>query len=208
MPSSTPFWDTANANASARRIAVAGSSHPADRVPAEGGGHAADVLGVEHVHPAVLGAHRAVRRVEVGFGGGGDDRAGVAQDDIGQERGLIGAGRRHDQQVLFQRDPQAVPVVGPAQEHRVLVRVRRSGTTAGAAARIRPGAAQRGQAAPAQPQAEQVGEALAGVQPQVQPDPQVPGAVAGQVPGGQERPRERRGEQDQDDQGDGVLERS
>ena len=29
MPSSTPFWDTANANASARRIAVAGSSQPA-----------------------------------------------------------------------------------------------------------------------------------------------------------------------------------
>jgi hypothetical protein len=28
VPSSTPFWDTANANASARRIAVAGSSHP------------------------------------------------------------------------------------------------------------------------------------------------------------------------------------
>ena len=28
MPSSTPFWDTANANASARRIAVAGSWQP------------------------------------------------------------------------------------------------------------------------------------------------------------------------------------
>ena len=28
VPSSTPFWDTANANASARRIAVAGSSQP------------------------------------------------------------------------------------------------------------------------------------------------------------------------------------
>ena len=28
MPSSTPFWETANANASARRIAVAGSSQP------------------------------------------------------------------------------------------------------------------------------------------------------------------------------------
>jgi hypothetical protein len=32
------------------------------------------------------------------------------------------------------------------------------------------------------------------VQPKVQPDPQVEGAVAGQVPGGQERPRERRGD--------------
>jgi hypothetical protein len=28
LPSSTPFWETANANASARRIAVAGSWHP------------------------------------------------------------------------------------------------------------------------------------------------------------------------------------
>ena len=28
MPSSTPFWETANANASARRMAVAGSSQP------------------------------------------------------------------------------------------------------------------------------------------------------------------------------------
>ena len=51
-----------------------------------------------------------------------------------------------------------------------------------------------------------MGEALARVQPQVQPDPQVPGPVAGQVPGGQERPRERRGQDDQDGQGDGVLE--
>jgi hypothetical protein len=28
VPFSTPFWETANANASARRMAVAGSSHP------------------------------------------------------------------------------------------------------------------------------------------------------------------------------------
>ena len=28
MPSSTPFWETANANASARRMAVAGSWQP------------------------------------------------------------------------------------------------------------------------------------------------------------------------------------
>ena len=51
-----------------------------------------------------------------------------------------------------------------------------------------------------------MGEALARVQPQVQPDPQVPGPVAGQVPGGQERPREHRGQDDQDGQGDDVLE--
>lgn len=50
--------------------------------------------------------------------------------------------------------------------------------------------AQHGQAAPAQPQTEEVGEALAGVEPEVQADAQVAGAVAGQVTGGQERPRE------------------
>ena len=109
-----------------------------DRRPAEGGGHAADVLRVEHVHPALLGADRAGQVVDVGLGGGGDDRAGVAQDDIGQERGLVGPGRGHDQQVLFQRDVQAVAVVRPAHEHRVLTRVWRSGTTAAALGRIRP----------------------------------------------------------------------
>ena len=72
-----------------------------DRVPAEGGGHAADVLGVEHVDRAEAGADRGGERVDVGFGGGGDDRAGVAQDDVGEERGLVGAGRGHDQQVFF-----------------------------------------------------------------------------------------------------------
>ena len=163
------------------------------------------MLRVEHVHPAPLGADRAGQVIDVGLGGGGDDRAGVAQDDIGQERGLIGARRGHDQQVLFQRDAQPVPVVGPAQEHRVLTRVQQAVPPGEGGADLA-GAAQDREAGPAQPQAEEVGEALAGVQPQVQPDPQVPGPVAGQVPGGQERPRERRGQDDQDGQGDDVLE--
>ena len=143
--------------------------------------------------------------VKVGFGGGGQDGAGIAQDDIGEERGLVGAGRGHHQQVLFQRDPQAVPVVRPAEEHRVLAR---SGDPVPQRERGADpaGAAQRGQAAPAQPQAEEVGEAFAGMQPQVQPDPEVAGTVAGQVAGGQERPRDERGEQDDDEQGNGVLE--
>jgi hypothetical protein len=42
--------------------------------------------------------------------------------------------------------------------------------------------------APSQVQAEEVGEALAGVQPQVQADAQLAGAVAGQVAGREERP--------------------
>ena len=156
------------------------------------------------MHRAEAGADRGGQREDVGFGAGGDDRAGVAQDDVGQERGLEHPGRGHDQQVLFQRDPQPVPVVGPAEEDGVLAGVgdpvpqRQRGADPA-------GAAQGGQAAPAQPQAEDVGEAFAGVQPQVQPDAQVPGAVAGQVAGGQERPRERGGEQDHHEQGDGVL---
>ena len=88
-----------------------------DRGPAEGRCHAADVLGVEHVHRAQARADRRGEGVDVGLGGGGDDRAGVAQDDIGEERGLVGAGRGHDQQVFFQRDAQPVPVIGPAQEY-------------------------------------------------------------------------------------------
>ena len=156
------------------------------------------------MYPAPLRADGAGQVVDVGFGGGGDDRAGVAQDDIGQERRLVGPGWRHDQQVFFQQDSQAVPVVGPAEEHRVRGRVgdpipqRECGADPGRAA-------QHGQAAPTQPQAEQVGEALTGVQPQVQPDAQMPGPVAGQVTGGNERPPERYGEQDHDDQGDGVF---
>src|SRR4029077_177917 len=59
-----------------------------DRGPAEGGRDAADVLRVEHVHRAELRADGAGQRVDVRFGAGGDDRAGVAQDDIGQERRL------------------------------------------------------------------------------------------------------------------------
>jgi hypothetical protein len=43
-----------------------------------------------------------------------------------------------------------------------------------------------------------VGEAFAGVEPQVQADPQVAGAVAGQVPGGQERPGGERGHDEHD----------
>ena len=163
------------------------------------------MLGVEHVDRAEHGAHRAGELEQVGLGGGGDDRAAVAQDDVGQERGLERPRRCHDQDVLFERDPQAVPVVGAAEEHRVLAGVQEAvAQREGGADPAR--AAQGGQAAPAQPQAEQVGEAFAGVQPEVQADPQVPGAVAGQVPGGQERPRGERGHDEDDGQGDGVLE--
>ena len=149
MPSSTPFWETANANASARRIAVAGSSQPSTGDQQKVDGHAADVLGVEDVDRAEFGADRAGQGVDVGFGGGGDDRAGVAQDDVGQERRLVGAGWGHDEQVLLQRHVEPVPVVGAAEEHRVLARVDAAGSAAGG----RGGSGRSGAARPGGPSA-------------------------------------------------------
>ena len=106
--------------------------------------------------------------------------------------------------MLLQRNAQAVPVMGAAQEHSVLARIQET-----VEQRKRrtdpPGATQRGQAAPAQPQAEKVGEALSGVQPQVQADAQVTGAVAGQVPDRQERPSAEHASDERDDREDGEL---
>src|SRR6266567_2094529 len=175
-----------------------------DRGPAERRGDAADVLGVEHVHRAELRADRAGQRVHIRFGAGGDDRPGVAQDDVAQERRLERPWWCHHEQVLFQRDPQAVPVVRPAEEHRVLARVQEPVAERQRAADAR-GAAQDRETGPAQVQAEGVCEALSWVQPKVQPDPQVAGAVAGQVPGGQERPRREGRHDEHDGQGDGEL---
>ena len=129
---------------------------------------------------------------------------GYSHDHVGQERRLISAGRGHDEQVLFERDAQLVPVVGAAEEDRVLARVQQAVAQREGGADLA-GAAQDREAGPAQPQAEEVGEAFAGVQPQVQPDAQVAGAVAGQVAGGQERPRGERRHDEHDGQGDGEL---
>ena len=95
---------------------------PVQRRPRERGGHAADELRVEHVDRAAERADRGGQGEHVGLGGRGDDRAGVAEDHVGQERGLAGSGRGHDQHVLLEGDAQAVPVVRPAEEHRVLGR--------------------------------------------------------------------------------------
>ena len=156
VPSSTPFCETANANASARRMAVAGSWQPSTGDQQKVDGTPPMCCGLNTWHRAEEGADRAGELEDVGLGGGGDDRAGVAQDDIGEERGLVGAGRGHHQQVLLERDVEPVPVVGAAEEDRVLARVeeavaqREGGADPG-------GAAQRGEAAPAQPQAERGG---------------------------------------------------
>jgi hypothetical protein len=81
---------TADGGAAARRMAVAGLT-------------AVDVLLVEHVYRSEGGADRGGQGVDVGFGAGGDDRAGVTQDDISLEHGLEHPWRGPDQQVLFQR---------------------------------------------------------------------------------------------------------
>ena len=168
-----------------------------DRRPAERRGDPADALRVEHVHGTAARPRRDGEGEHVGLGGGGDYRPWVGQDHVGQERGLEGSRRRHQQQVLFQRDPQAVPVVGPAEEHRMRVRVEEP-QPEGKGATDPAGAAQRCEAAPVQPQAEDRGEAFAGVQPQVQPESQGSGAVTRQVPCGQERPGNERGHGEQD----------
>ena len=85
-----------------------------DRRPAERRGDPADALRVEHVQGAAACPRRGGQSEHVGLGGGGDYGAWVAQDHVGQERGLEGSRRRHQQQVLLQRDVQAVTVVGPA----------------------------------------------------------------------------------------------
>ena len=103
--------------------------------------------------------------------------------------------------VLVQRQPQRVPVV----------RRGRSGSssrTAGARSRCAEGerragaaaAAEHGEPSPPPPQLDDGGVALAGVQPQAEPDAQVADPVAGQSPAGQERPLDRG--QDQSGGGD------
>jgi hypothetical protein len=81
------------------------------------------VLRIEHVHWADEGADCTCELEQVRLRGGGDDRAGVLHDHVGQERRLVGPRRGHDQQVLLQRDAKLVPVVSSAEEHRMLARV-------------------------------------------------------------------------------------
>ena len=173
---------------------------PLYRRPRERRGDAADELRVEHVHRAPQRADRGGQGEHVGLRGRGDDRAGVAQDHVGQERGLSRPRRGHDQHVLLQGDAQAVPPVRPAEEHRVLARHERPQPQREGRADP-PRAAQRGEPAPAQVQADERREALAGVQAEKEADLQRPGPVAGQVTGGQERPPGqpvRDGHQDED----------
>src|ERR1017187_8795637 len=89
-------------------------------VPAEGGGDAADVLGVEHVHGSLAGAGGGGELVDVVFGGGGQDRAGVAQDDPGEPSGFSASGRAEDDGVLVQRQPQGVAVVAASGQDRIV----------------------------------------------------------------------------------------
>ena len=136
----------------------------------------------------------------------------VVQDDVREQRGLVGPRRCHQQQVLFQRHLQPVPVLRPAERDRVLARV--AHPLAGRQRRADAGGLAPGRIpAPAQPQLEHGRDAPAGVQPQVQPDPRVPDPVPGQAPAGDERPLGERGHgedhcEDDDDLHDGLLSRA
>ena len=168
-------------------------------VPAEGGGDGADALGVEHVHRAAVGADAGGQLEHVVFGGGGQDRAGVVQDDPGQPAGLAGAGRAEDHRVLVQRQAERVPVVRAAGQDRV---VRRGGEQPLGEGEGRAGAAavaEHGQPSPPPPQLDDGGVAFAGVQAQAQADAQQADPVAGQPAAVEERPLDR----DQDQPGGG-----
>ena len=67
--------------------------------------------GVEHEDRAGAGADAGGELEHVVFGGGGHDGPGVAQDDPGQPAGLARPGRALDHGVLFEWQPQPVPVL-------------------------------------------------------------------------------------------------
>ena len=161
------------------------------RIPAERRRHVADALRIEHVDRAAAGADGGGQLEHVVLGRGGDDRPGVVEDDRRQPSGLACSRRALHDRVLFDREPKLVPVVRAADQDGV----RRGGSEsafperqswAGASA-----AAQGGQLPPAQPQLDQGRVSCAGVKPQVEAEPQVADAVAGEAAvgeRGQERP--------------------
>ena len=174
------------------------------RVPAEGGGDGADALGVEHVHRPALGADAGGELEHVVLGRGGQDRAGVVQDDPGQPAGLAAAGRAEDHGVLVQGQAERVPVVGAAGQDRVVGGGGEQPLSEGQARAGPAGVAEHGQPSPPPPQLDDRGQALAGVQAQAEADAQQADPVAGQAAAVEERPLDRdqeqpgRGDEDRD----------
>ncbi len=179
LPSSVPSVLTALAKPSARRMAVARSRQPSI-------GFHRKVDGTPPMPCGLNTSTGPTRRPDAGgqlehvvLGRGRHDRPGIVHDHPGQPAGLAGPRRGHDQRVLFERDAQRVPPLGPAQQDRMSPRVEQP--LSGGQRPARPaGPAERREPAPAQPQLEERGVAAARPQPQVQPDPHAPGAVAGE----------------------------
>ena len=107
VASSTPFWLTDVGERVGAADRDGGVLAAVERVPPERGRHGADALRVEHVHRAAAGADAGGELEHVVLGGGGQDRAGVVQDDPGQPAGLAAAGRAEDHRVLVQGQAQA-----------------------------------------------------------------------------------------------------
>ena len=83
-------------------------------VPAEGGEDGADALRVEHVYRAAAGADAGGELEHIVFGGGGQHRARVVQDDPGQPAGLACAGRAECAQCVLEPPARATDMPAPA----------------------------------------------------------------------------------------------
>ena len=151
------------------------------------------------MHRAALGADAGGELEHVVLGGGGQDRAGVVQDDPGQPAGLAAAGRAEDHRVLVQGQAQGVPVVGAAGQDRVVRGGGEQPLGEGEGGAGPAGVAEHGQPSPPPPQFDDGGEAFAGVQAQAEADAQQADPVAGQPAAVEERPLDR----DQDQPGGG-----
>ena len=107
-----------------------------DRGP---GPRAADALRVEREHRAPpAGPQAAGPQEQVRLGRRADDRAAEVDDHPGQPPGLAAAAPADDQDVLLDRLPQPVPVLRPAEAHRMRGRADDPLRTDGRPGRTRP----------------------------------------------------------------------
>ena len=88
----------------------------AEQVPREGRRDVADAFGVEHVDRAAAAAGRAGELVQVRAGAGSQHRAGMTDDPVREQPGLVGPRRRQDQPVQLEGGVQAAAVLGAAEQ--------------------------------------------------------------------------------------------
>src|SRR5271165_3825938 len=96
----------------------------ADDIERERGRDSADTLRVERVDSAAELAPGALGiAVQVGPGGRAEARALVPQDDLGEERALIGARRRDDDGMFLARQADGKAELRPAEHDRMVIGV-------------------------------------------------------------------------------------